>query len=275
MIEDPNDMKNRTHSEISDELQATDRALLLALSSRQRDKTPLSLDHERLIDNWIAGHLSPSDADKAAELTKCNKFAAERVFERRLITAAEHGPGISGALAARILKTAVSPRIDTVTHSALTGVSESPKTWTSRIVNWVGAERGEPIFGGWDLFRLGQVAAIGLMALAGPPEKIERGSTFNFVSGRLGGGGGAVGFGGGGGAVYGGGGGPATPLFTPLTLYTGLAVAFGFFAAWLLIRTLSTVTREHHPIRSWCYVLVDSAIFVCCSVLFLLAVQSR
>ena len=268
MIEDPNDMKNRTHSEISDELQATDRALLLALSSRQRDKTPLSLDHERLIDNWIAGHLPPVEADRAAELTKNNRLAAERVLECRLMKAAKAGPGIPSSLAARILKAAVGSRIDTATHSALTGVSESPKTRTSRIVNW-----GEPIFGGWNLFRFGQVAAIALMAVSGLPH-IERGPAVNLVSDRLGGGAHAVyAFDGGGEA------GGVT------TLYIALAGALGAFALVELIRTLrydradtwkgkGTVTREHHPMRYWCYVLVDSAIFVCCSTLFLLGLHA-
>jgi len=131
------------------DLPASDQALLLALSPGRRDITPLSLDQERLIDNWIVGHSPPVEADRAAELTKNNRLAAERVLECRLMKAAKAGPGIPSSLAARILKAAaVGSRIDTATHSAPTGVSESPKTWTSRIAS------GEPIFGGWDFFRL-------------------------------------------------------------------------------------------------------------------------
>ena len=246
------------------DLPASDQALLLALSPGRRDITPLSLDQERLIDNWIVGHSPPVEADRAAELTKNNRLAAERVLECRLMKAAKAGPGIPSSLAARILKAAVSSRIDTATHSALTGVSESPKTWTSRIVNW-----GEPIFGGLNLFRLGQVAAIALMAVSGLPH-IERGPAVNLVSDRLGGGAHAV---------Y------AFDAGGVTTLYIALAGALGAFALVELIRTLrydradtwkgkGTVTREHHPMRYWCYVLVDSAIFVCCSTLFLLGLRA-
>ena len=67
--------------------------MLLALSHRQGDSTRLSLDQERLLDSWVAGGLSPSDADRAAELAKHNLFAAERVLRpvaihREFITAA-------------------------------------------------------------------------------------------------------------------------------------------------------------------------------------------
>jgi hypothetical protein len=87
-----------------DDLRPIDRAMLLALSHRQRDSTPLSLDQERLLDGWIAGHLLPADADRAAELTKHNKFAAERVLERRLIAAVNEGPDVPSTLTARVLK---------------------------------------------------------------------------------------------------------------------------------------------------------------------------
>ena len=63
-----------------DDLRPTELAMLLALSHRQGDSTPLSLDQERLLDSWVAGGLSPSDADRAAELAKHNLFAAERVL---------------------------------------------------------------------------------------------------------------------------------------------------------------------------------------------------
>jgi hypothetical protein len=95
MSKDPNDM---------DDMRPGDRAMLLALSRRQRDITPLSLDQERLLDSWTDGHLPPADADRAAELTKHNTFAAERILERRLIAAASDGPGVPSTLAARVLR---------------------------------------------------------------------------------------------------------------------------------------------------------------------------
>ena len=95
---------------MSDDLRSIDRAILLALSHRQRDSTPLSLDQERLLDSWISDRLPPIDADRAAELTKHNRFAAERILERRLISAANEGPGVPGTLAARVLRASRPPR---------------------------------------------------------------------------------------------------------------------------------------------------------------------
>jgi hypothetical protein len=102
MSKDPKDMEDRPPMGMSDDLQSIDQAMLLALSHRQRDSTPLSLDHERLLDSWMADRLPPIDADRAAELTKHNRFAAERILERRLISAANEGPGVPSTLAARV-----------------------------------------------------------------------------------------------------------------------------------------------------------------------------
>ena len=77
-------MEDRPPMGMSDDVPPTDRAMLLALSHRQRDSTPLSLDQERLLDSWMADRLPPIDADRAAELTKHNRFAAERILERFL-----------------------------------------------------------------------------------------------------------------------------------------------------------------------------------------------
>jgi hypothetical protein len=110
MSEDPNDMEDKYPIDTPDDLRSIDRAMLLALSHRQRDSTPLSLDHERLLDSWIAGRLPPIDADRAAELTKQNKFAAEHIIERRLIAAANEGPGVPSALAARVLRASRPPK---------------------------------------------------------------------------------------------------------------------------------------------------------------------
>jgi hypothetical protein len=95
---------------MSDDLTSIDRAMLLALSHRQRDSTPLSVDQERLLDSWIADRLPPVDADRADELTKHNRFAAERILERRLVSAANEGPGVPGTLAARVLRASRPPR---------------------------------------------------------------------------------------------------------------------------------------------------------------------
>jgi hypothetical protein len=87
------------------DLNEIDRAMLLAISHRQRDNAPLSPDQERLLDDWIAGQLPSNEADRAAELTKLNKLAAERILEHRLIAAANEGPDVPAALSARILRT--------------------------------------------------------------------------------------------------------------------------------------------------------------------------
>lgn len=85
------------------ELAIIDRALLVAISHQQRDRRGLSPAQERLLDRWIAGQLSAADADAAAELTKSNQPAAERILEHRLIAAAQASSDIPGTLTARIL----------------------------------------------------------------------------------------------------------------------------------------------------------------------------
>jgi hypothetical protein len=105
MSDDPKNGEDASLSGMGDDLNEVDRAMLLAISHRQRDSTPLSLEQERLLDSWIAGRLPSKDADRAAELTKFNKLAAERVLERRLIAVANEGPDVPVALSARILGT--------------------------------------------------------------------------------------------------------------------------------------------------------------------------
>jgi hypothetical protein len=95
---------------IPDDLHAIDQAMILAISHRQRDDTPLSLDQERLLDSWIAGRLPSNDADRAAELTKHNKLAAERILERRLIDATNRSSDVPSALSARMLRVSRPPR---------------------------------------------------------------------------------------------------------------------------------------------------------------------
>jgi hypothetical protein len=113
MSKDPKDMEDRPPMGATDDVPPTDRAMLLALSHRQRDSTPLSVDQERLLDRWMAERLPPIDADRAAELAKHNRFAAERVLERRLISAANEGPGVPSTLASRVLSAPRSPRTAT------------------------------------------------------------------------------------------------------------------------------------------------------------------
>jgi hypothetical protein len=109
--------------------------MLLALSRHQGDSTPLSRDQERLLDSWVDGRLSSIDADRAAELAKHNVFAAERVLERRLISAANEGPDVPGTLTGRVLRG-----------------SWAPGTRTARIFKW-------PMFSGWQWSGLGALAA--------------------------------------------------------------------------------------------------------------------
>ena len=139
-------MEDRRQIGMSDDLRSIDRAMLSALSHRQRDSTPLSRDQERLLDSWMADRLPPIDADRAAELTRHNMFAAERILERRLISAANEGPGVPSTLAARVLS-----------------ASRSPRTATPQLFNlrW-------PTLSGWQWSGLGvAVAATAVIAVFG------------------------------------------------------------------------------------------------------------
>jgi hypothetical protein len=104
MSDNPNNREDPHGDREPGDFPQIDRALLTVVSHRQRDNTPLSLDQEHLLDDWVAGRLSASDADRAAELAKLNYAAAERVLERRLITVANAGPEVPSALSARILR---------------------------------------------------------------------------------------------------------------------------------------------------------------------------
>lgn len=103
MNQDPNRVGSGPLGDPPSELLAIDQAMLLALSHRPRGGAPLTVEQEVLLDDWVAGRLSPSDAGRAAELTKRNGFASERVLERRLIAAANDGPAVPAALASRVL----------------------------------------------------------------------------------------------------------------------------------------------------------------------------
>lgn len=86
-----------------DELKPVDQALLLAIGRHKSSQAPLTVEQDRMLDEWVAGRLSPGEAARAAELTKRNSFAAERVLERRLVEAAQAGPGVPPAVTARVL----------------------------------------------------------------------------------------------------------------------------------------------------------------------------
>ena len=103
MNQDPNRAGSGPPGDPPSELLAIDQAMLLALSHRPRSGGALTVEQEALLDDWVAGRLAPSDADRAAELTKRNGFASERVLERRLIAAANDGPAVPAALASRVL----------------------------------------------------------------------------------------------------------------------------------------------------------------------------
>jgi hypothetical protein len=184
MSDDPKNQKEPPPRGVPDDLNESDRAMLTATSHRQRDNTPLSLDQERLLDGWIAGALSSKDADRAVELTKHNKMAAERILERRLIAAANEGPDVPAALSARILRTsriandadrvaaysdvraaayAYSPEAPTVSPDRNLRVSRPPKSGRGGLfdLRW-------PTFSAWQWSGLGAAAAaIAVIAIFG------------------------------------------------------------------------------------------------------------
>jgi hypothetical protein len=94
----------------SDEPEAVDQVMLAVLSNRGRDATLLSADQERLLDDWLAGGLTPDDAERAAALVRQNTLAAERVLERRLQAAASESPPVPQQLTAAILKANAPPK---------------------------------------------------------------------------------------------------------------------------------------------------------------------
>ena len=117
-------------SDGSDDLKEIDRAMLIAVARHHGGNAPLSLDQERLLDDWFAGCLSPADADRAADLTKRSTFAAERVLERRLVDAANAGPGVPAALAVQVLQSQVlQSQIFTASRHAKAETRKSFQFW--------------------------------------------------------------------------------------------------------------------------------------------------
>ena len=118
MNQDPNRPGSGPPGDPPSELLAIDQAMLLALSHRPRSGGALTVEQEALLDDWVAGRLAPSDADRAAELTKRNGFASERVLERRLIAAANDGPAEPAALASRVLASRPKEHVATAEKSS-------------------------------------------------------------------------------------------------------------------------------------------------------------
>ena len=98
----------------SDEPEAVDQVMLAVLSNRGRDATLLSADQERLLDDWVAGRLTPDAAESAAALVRQNTLAAERVLEQRLQAAASESPPVPQQLTAQILKASAPPKASAI-----------------------------------------------------------------------------------------------------------------------------------------------------------------
>ena len=98
----------------SDEPEAVDQVMLAVLSNRGSDATVLSAEQERLLDDWVAGGLTPDDAERAAVLVRQNTLAAERVLERRLQAAASESPPVPQQLTAAILRASAPPKASAI-----------------------------------------------------------------------------------------------------------------------------------------------------------------
>ena len=85
-------------------LAARNRLLLAILANHNRRRTALSLDEERLLDDWLAGRLPSDRGDAALELVRGNVFAAERVLERRLLAVASESAPPSARVEAVVRK---------------------------------------------------------------------------------------------------------------------------------------------------------------------------
>jgi hypothetical protein len=103
--------------------------MLALLSNKGRRGSPLSMEQERLLDDWAAGRLSGDDAARAEVLARENTTAAERVLERRLLEATDRDAAVPEALSARVLA-AVSPP---------PAASPRRSWWQGLQLNWTGA----------------------------------------------------------------------------------------------------------------------------------------
>jgi hypothetical protein len=79
-------------------------AFLVALANRRRVWTPLSDAERQRVDDFLAGRLTGGAEAQAEHLVRSNAFAAERVFERRLLTEAAASRPPPTELTRRILR---------------------------------------------------------------------------------------------------------------------------------------------------------------------------
>jgi hypothetical protein len=128
-VSNPTGPGSAAPSDEPDELRAIDRAMLAAIAGHQRAATPLSYAQEALLDEWVAGRLSAADADRAETLTRQNTFAAERVLERRLVEAANAGPGVPAQLSAQVLSARASRAGAAAAARAPADAWESFRSW--------------------------------------------------------------------------------------------------------------------------------------------------
>jgi hypothetical protein len=126
--------------ERSDEPEAVDPVMLAVLSNKARRASPLSVEQERLIDEWVAGRLGPDEAARAEALTRDNSTAAERVLERRLLEASARDAAVPEALSTKVL-------------AAMTPAPAASPAWPARRSWWQG-------------LRVGWTGALGLAAMA-------------------------------------------------------------------------------------------------------------
>jgi hypothetical protein len=112
---------------VSPEGAEPDPVMLALLANRRRSTNRLSAGQERLIDEWVAGRLPPEQAEQAETLTRDNAWAAERVLERRLITAADAGPAVPEGLTRRVL-----------TDVPSMAAPARPAGWRSLRRSWIG-----------------------------------------------------------------------------------------------------------------------------------------
>jgi hypothetical protein len=109
--------------------EAADPVMLAVLSNKGRRPTPLSIDQERLLDDWVAGRLAPGEAARAEALVRANAWAAERVLERRLLEASRRDAAVPEALSATVLASVWPPPAAAPRRS----------WWQALQVGWTGA----------------------------------------------------------------------------------------------------------------------------------------
>jgi hypothetical protein len=103
-MSDPSQAAGKASSRPPRSLAERKQLMLAILASRNERRAPLSLDEERLLDDWLADRAPSARSDAAADLVRNNGLAAERVLERRLLALASAGAPPSRRVAERLLK---------------------------------------------------------------------------------------------------------------------------------------------------------------------------